>query len=355
MKKIIHIDMDAFFAQVEQRDNPDYIGKPLVVGGNPFSRGVVATCSYEARKYGIHSAMSTSQAYKRCSHAIFIKPNMKKYKEVSLKLKEIFYRYTDLVEPLSLDEAYLDVTKNKVNQKSATILANKIRKEIFNETGLTCSAGVSYNKFLAKIASDINKPNGIKVIVPEEAEKFLENLNIGDFYGIGKVGEKKLISKGIKTGADLKKWDRIDLVREFSKTGEYLYNVVRGVDLRDVNPNRVRKSVGRERTFQEDIYTDEEYDKIIQFLSKEVSKNLKKIAKKGSTITLKVKYSDFTVITKSITIYKKTDSYDTIYKQAIGLLKLLDHREKSSRLVGVSVSNLVNEDEIIQLSFNFKL
>ncbi len=345
--------MDAFYAQVEQRDNPSLKGKPVVIGGSPFSRGVVATCSYEARKFGIHSAMATSVAYKKCPNAIFVKPDFKKYKEASKIIQSIFFRYTDLVEPLSLDEAYLDVTTNKVNEKSATILAERIRKEIFNETLLTCSAGVSFNKFLAKVASDINKPNGIKVITPKEAPSFLDNLKIGKFYGVGKVTEKHLIAKGIKNGADLRKYGRINLANDFGKTGEYLFHVINGDDNRAVNPNREIKSIGKERTFQKDIYEYEDYEEIIKILSQEVSYQLKKAEKQGSTITLKIKFSDFSTITRSKTISKKVDDFSTIYDNAIKLLKAQDLSGKQSRLVGVTVSNLSSEDDIIQLQFDF--
>ncbi len=232
VRKIIHVDMDAFFASVEQRDFPEYRNKPLVVGGSPQGRGVVAAASYEARKFGIHSAMPASRAVKLCPAAIFVKPRFDVYRAISNQIREIFFEYTDLVEPLSLDEAYLDVTQNHKNNPSATLIAREIKKKINAKTGLTASAGVSGNKFLAKIASDLDKPDGLSIITPEEAEPFIEKLEIGKFYGVGKATQKKMELLGIRTGADLKKWDEVDLVKQFGKSGHHYYRIVRGIDTR---------------------------------------------------------------------------------------------------------------------------
>ena len=244
LRKIIHIDMDAFYASVEQRDFPEYRGKPVVVGGDPNSRSVVSTASYEARKFGIHSAMPTSKAKRLCPHAIFVFPRFSAYKTVSRQINEIFHEFTDLVEPLSLDEAYLDVTENKKGVASATQIAKEIKKRIFEVTELTASAGVAAIKFIAKIASGMNKPNGLTVITPNEAEKFLEELPIGKFYGIGEATEKKMLSLGIKTGKDLKQFTQSELIRHFGKSGSFYYNIVRGDDFREVEPYRTRKSIG---------------------------------------------------------------------------------------------------------------
>ena len=241
VRKIIHIDMDAFFAAVEQRDNPKLKGMPVVVGGNPQSRGVVATCSYEARRYGIHSAMSSSRAYKLCPKAIFIRPRMSEYKAVSDQIREIFSKYSDFVEPLSLDEAFLDVTLNKMQLKSATDTAIEIKNKIFSVTGLTASAGVSFSKFIAKVASDIQKPDGLTVVPPKAGERFVEKLPIKKFFGVGRVTEKKMLKLGIKSGADLKLKDRAFLIREFGKNGDYFFRVVRGLDKRPSKPEQNKK------------------------------------------------------------------------------------------------------------------
>jgi len=249
IRKIIHVDMDAFYASVEQRDHPEYKNKPLVVGGSPQGRGVVAAASYEARKFGIHSAMPASRAVKLCPNAIFVKPRFDVYKEVSHQIREIFFDYTDLVEPLSLDEAYLDVTENFKQNPSATLIAREIKRRVKQETGLTASAGVASNKFLAKIASDLDKPDGLSVITPEEAEEFIEKLPIGDFYGVGKATQKKMLTLGIKTGSDLKTWEEIDLVKQFGKSGHHYYRIARGIDNRLVKPNRIRKLIGKNVRF----------------------------------------------------------------------------------------------------------
>lgn len=344
-RKIIHIDMDAFFAAVEERDHPEYRGKPLIIGGDPRSRGVVSTCNYEARKYGIHSAMPTAQAYKLCPHGIFTGCDFDRIKEASNQIHEIFHRYTDLVEPLSLDEAYLDVTENKIDEPSATRLAEKIREEIFKTTKLTASAGVSYNKFIAKVASDINKPNGLTVITPEMAQEFILTLPIRKFWGVGKVTEKKMLQLGIKTGRELYNYKRYELIELFGKSGPFYYDIVRGIDHREVEIHRVRKSVGRERTFKEDLLDRDKLTEFLERTAEKVEVDLKKSKKKAMTITLKVKYHDFSQITRSITspihIYKATDIM--LYVRSLIPKTLIG--EKAVRLLGISTSNFQGEEE----------
>ena len=254
-RKIIHIDMDAFYASVEQLDNPELKGKPLAVGGSE-TRGVVAAASYEARKFGVRSAMSGVQAKRNCPDLIFVRPRFERYKEISKKIRAIFHEYTDLVEPLSLDEAYLDVTQNKKGNPSASIIAQEIRKRIFEEVGITASAGISVNKFVAKVASDYNKPNGQKTVNPEEVESFLENLDIKRFYGIGKVTTDRMYHFGIFTGKDLKSKSREFLEEHFSKSGLHFYNIVRGIHNSEVKPNRITKSVAAEHTFNENLTSE---------------------------------------------------------------------------------------------------
>ena len=247
IRKIIHIDMDAFYASVEQRDDPSLKGKPIAVGGSR-ERGVVAAASYEARKYGVRSAMSSALAYRKCPDIIFVRPNFEKYSAVSRQIREVFYEYTDLVEPLSLDEAFLDVTENKKGIETATKIAREIRQKILDKTQLTASAGISINKFLAKIASDINKPNGQKTIMPDQALSFLEDLPIQKFFGVGKKTAEKMKRLGIFKGADLKKWDQALLNREFGKSGNHYYNIVRGIQASGVKPDRIRK-INKRRTY----------------------------------------------------------------------------------------------------------
>jgi len=340
LRKIVHVDMDAFYAAVEQRDNPALRNRPLIVGGDPRSRGVVCTCSYEARRYGIHSAMASSLAVKLCPQAIFMKPNFDKYSRISAQIRSIFKDYTDLVEPLSLDEAYLDVTQNKKNIPFAARIAAEIRARIKDDTGLTASAGVSYNKFLAKVASEYNKPDGLKVITPEQAAAFLDELPIGDFYGVGRVTEKKMKALGINCGKDLKRLTREELQDQFGKSGTYLYLVVRGIDNRPVVTNWIRKSIGKERTFARDIADIEKMQTIIKDIAAEVSSILKRKKRKGKTITLKVRYSDLTRSTRSQTIETETDEHNLIYQIASDLLQKTEVFRRSVRLLGVAVSGL---------------
>ena len=357
MRKIIHLDMDAFYAAIEQRDNPSLKGKPVIVGGDPDRRGVVATCSYEARKYGVHSAMASKTAIRLCPHAVFVFPRMEAYKKVSKQFLSICADYTDLMEPLSLDEAFLDVTENKKNIASATIIAKEIRGRIFSETGLTVSAGVSYNKFLAKIASDINKPNGIAVIKPTEAEKFLETLPIGKFYGIGKASEKKMIALGINNGLDLKGMELEALTKHFGKAGKFYYDIVRGIDTREVTPYRERKSYGREITLDEDILDVDLIKSILGSIAVELESSLKRKSIKGRTVTLKIKYHDFRQITRSRTLDSPIDSADTMLNEVYGLLDYTEAGSKKIRLLGISVSHFGDAEEKViddeQLHFEF--
>lgn len=333
--------MDAFYASVEQRDNPGLKGKPVVVGGSPNGRGVVSTCSYEARKYGIHSAMASSVAYRLCPHAVFVYPRFDVYKSVSEQIRKIFLEYTDLVEPLSLDEAYLDVTLNKKGVAYATDIAREILKRIRVETGLTASAGVSFNKFLAKVASAAHKPNGLTVVTPRLAPQFIDKLPIGKFHGVGKVTEKKMIDMGIKTGADLKRLSREELVQRFGKVGNYYYCIAHGEDDRPVNPHRERKSVGQERTFERDIDDIDEMKDILRKLAEGVEEYMKRKSIRGRTVTLKVKYYDFKSITRCVTLDEGVYEASVIMEHVPGLLEKTEAGKKKVRLLGVSISNFI--------------
>jgi len=339
-RKIIHIDMDAFYASVEQRDHPELRGKPVIVGGMPNERGVVSTCSYEARKFGIHSAMPSSTAYRLCPGAVFLHCNFEVYKRVSRQIRDIFHDYTELVEPMSLDEAYLDVTENKKGIPSAVMIAREIKKRIFETTRLTASAGVSYNKFLAKVASDYRKPDGLTVVVPERALEFIGSLPVGKFYGIGRVTEKKLMEMGVSTGEDLRSLSKDRLVSLFGKTGIYYFEIARGIDGREVTPYRIRKSVGNETTLPEDIDDRENMLEILSGLAENVSIYMEKRGMKGRTITLKIKYGDFTSITRSVTVGTYVSNNDIIMESIGRLLGSVDFTGKKVRLLGVTLSNL---------------
>jgi DNA polymerase-4 len=353
-RKIIHVDMDAFYASVAELDNPELRGKAIAVGGSEL-RGVVSAASYEARKYGVKSAMSSFLAKQKCPHLIFVKSDFDRYKELSARIREIFYEYTDLVEPLSLDEAYLDVTENKKGNPSANAIAREIRKRIYEETGLRASAGISINKFIAKVASDINKPNGQKTIHPEEVLQFLEELPVNKFYGVGKVTAAKMYNLGIFVGNDLKKKTVEELVKSFGKSGAHYYNIVRGIHNSEVKPNRIRKSIAAERTFSENISSEifmiERLDKIAD----ELERRMKKSDTKGKTVTLKIKYSDFTQQTRSKT---KPDFMQT-KKEFFPVVKELLYQNKltnSVRLLGLSFGNLNTEKKEpfwVQLQFEF--
>lgn len=338
-RKIIHIDMDAFFAAVEQRDHPEYRNKPIIVGGKPGSRGVVATCSYEARKFGIHSAMSSSQAYRLCPQAIFVKPRFEAYKDASIAIRQIFSEYTKLFEPLSLDEAYLDVSASLSHQGSATLIAQDIKQTILKKTGLIASAGISYNKFLAKIASDMDKPDGLYLISPKQGEQFVEALAVAKFHGIGKVTEKKMLTLGIKTGADLKRKSLGFLIQNFGKVGQHYFNIARAIDHRPVNNHRESKSVGVETTFQVDI---KEYAEVLRHLQSLLAQALTKLSEKqltAQTLTIKIKYHDFVQITRSRTL--STIISESIDSVSIfeSLLKNTDIGTRKVRLLGVSLSS----------------
>ncbi|MBQ9336927.1 MAG: DNA polymerase IV [Lentisphaeria bacterium] len=360
MRKIIHIDMDAFFASVEIRDDPSLRGKPVIVGGPPNSRGVVATCSYEARKFGIHSGMASSAAYRLCPQAVFLPGNHEKYAAVSRRIRQIFLDYTDLVEPVSIDEAYLDVTVNKFGIPYATRIAREIKRRILQTTRLTASAGVSYNMFLAKIASDYHKPDGLTVITPERAPEILRTLPIGKFYGIGRVTEKYLLEHGVRTGADLLRMSKLELVQTFGKTGEYYYNVVRGIDDREVTPEHEPKSMGTESTFSHDTSDMTELVPFLHRQSEEVAADLKKHHYAGKTITVKVKFFDFRTITRSRSIGEYTCDPDVIFSVARDLLEHTEAERIPVRLLGVTVSNFPEPEKdesepgrMIQPEFDF--
>jgi DNA polymerase IV len=344
-RKIIHIDMDAFFAAVEERDNPQLKGKPVIVGGQPDSRGVVATCNYEARKYGIHSAMSSVRAGQLCPHGFFVKPRFAAYKEASQKIHQVFRQYTDLIEPLSLDEAYLDVTDVKYLKGSATLIAQEIRQKIYAATKLTASAGISYNKFLAKIASDMNKPDGQFIVKPGEGERFVEALKIGKFYGVGKVTEAKMQAMGIITGADLKSWSKEKLSQVFGKSGVYYYSIARGIDHRPVSNSRIRKSYGAESTFQTDIKEPEEMQQYLESYAQQILEELGKRNTVAYTLTIKVKYTDFQQVTRSKTFDEPVKN-DLLLSSVIkSLLDKTDVLTRAVRLLGVSFSNLTKNPE----------
>ncbi|MCC5815735.1 MAG: DNA polymerase IV [Leptospira sp.] len=345
MRKIIHADMDAFYASVEIRENPSLRGKPIVVGGSPESRGVVCAASYEARKYGVRSAIPCSMAKRLCPSAIFIYPNFSLYKEASIQIHEIFSEFTDLIEPLSLDEAYLDVTENKISEPFATEIAKAIKIRVKKETELTISCGVSYNKFLAKIASDWKKPDGLFVIRPEQAEEFLDELPIGKFHGIGKVTEKKMIHLGIKNGKDLKKMNLWELEKYFGKTGKFYYNIVRGIDNREVNSYRERKSLGIEDTFSIDSQDADFLEKELNKLASGLFLRMEKNEIRGRTLTVKLKYSDFTVKTISRTFSHWIENEDEISEISCELFYSGWEADKSIRLLGISIGNLEREEE----------
>jgi DNA polymerase-4 len=355
IRKIIHIDMDAFFASVEQRDNPEYRGKPIVVGGQG-ARGVVAAASYEARKYGIHSAMPSKTAIKKCPFLIFVRPRFEAYKQVSDQIREIFLEYTDLVEPLSLDEAYLDVTHHKKGKPSATLIAKEIKQRILEETGLTASAGISVNKFLAKIASDYRKPNGLFLIKPDEAEAFVENLPIEKFFGIGKVTAEKMHKMHIATGADLKKLSEYELIKHFGKQGIYYYHIARAIDTRQVEPERARKSVGAENTFTTDITDIQEMLQELEEIAKTLFDRIIKSNSFGKTLTLKVKFHDFKQITRSKTLSNEITNYEILWASSLEIFNKTNLYGQKVRLFGLSVSNLPSEmlsNAPLQLTLNF--
>lgn len=350
IRKIIHVDMDAFFASVEQRDFPELKGKPVAVGGSS-ERGVVAAASYEARKFGVFSAMSSKIAAKKCPGLIFKKARFEVYKEVSNQIREIFLSYTDLVEPLSLDEAYLDVTENKKGLHSAITIAKNIKKEILEVSDLTASAGVSYNKFLAKVASALKKPDGLTLIHPDKAEEFIATLPIEKFYGVGKVTAAKMKKMGLTDGAALRNSGLPFLIQHFGKSGRYYFDVSRGIDNRLVNPNRIRKSSGAENTFHEDVFSYEDLlEKAILILEK-AYRYIEKSDNHAKTLTLKIKYNDFDVVTRSKTRPQPISDKEEALLMVKELIKEFDPPKKGVRLLGISFSNF--DEYGIQLTLGF--
>ncbi len=355
IRKIIHVDMDAFYASVEQLDQPDLKGKPVAVGGSS-DRGVVAAASYEARRFGVRSAMASKVARRKCPDLIFVKPRFTRYKEISNQIRNIFFEYTDLVEPLSLDEAYLDVTFAKKGLPSATLIAKEIRQRIFKETGLTASAGVSYNKFLAKVASDVNKPNGIFVVTPKQAKAFIEELEVKKFFGIGKVTASKLNKMGVWYGKDLLKVERLELVKAFGKAGNYYYNICRGIDERPVQPSRERKSIGAENTFGKDIYEPEDLEKELFRIAEKVWERTSQSDVKAKTLTLKYKYADFEQHTRSKTLETFFQTKETFWEESKKLLHSDGGFSKGIRLLGLTLSNFQHEEivrDAVQLIIEF--
>lgn len=342
-RKIIHIDMDAFFASVEERDNPELAKHPLVIARHPSDtggRGVVTTANYLARQYGIHSAMSAQKAYELCPKAIFVPGNHQKYREVSTQVREIFARYTDTMEVVSIDEAYLDVTENKIDSKSAMKIAKLIQYDVWHELNLTCSAGVSYNKFLAKLASDFEKPRGLTVVTPETAVDFLKKLPIEKFHGVGKKTVPRMHELGIFTGEDLYNKSEEDLMTHFGKMGYSLYRKVRGIHNSPVSMVRERKSVGKEHTYGQPLHTDDACLTQLRKLSEEVESSLKRTQKHGKTVVLKVRYTDYSTITKRTTLREYVHKKEDIFSQASLIWEDIMGVEKGIRLLGVTVTNL---------------
>lgn len=340
-RKIIHIDMDAFFAAVEIRDNPKLKGKPVIIGSDPRQtggRGVVSTCSYEARAFGVHSAMSSKEAYERCPQAVFISGNYEKYKTVGLEIRAIFKRYTDLIEPMSIDEAYLDVTENKLGIKSAVKIARLIQEDIWQELHLTASAGVSYNKFLAKMASDYQKPHGLTVILPDQAQDFLKQMDIAKFHGVGKKTVERLHEMGIYTGADLLDISEVTLIDRFGRLGFDLYRKVRGIHNSPVKSNRIRKSIGKEKTYGKILQVEEDIKKELTLLSEKVAHNLSKQDKAGKIIILKIRYADFSTLTKRKSLALATQDKEQIERTAHEIYDSLEEQPRGIRLLGLTVT-----------------
>ena len=333
--------MDAFFAAVEIRDNPKLKGKLVIIGSDPRQtggRGVVSTCSYEARAFGVHSAMSSKEAYERCPQAVFISGNYEKYKTVGLEIRAIFKRYTDLIEPMSIDEAYLDVTENKLGIKSAVKIARLIQQDIWQELHLTASAGVSYNKFLAKMASDYQKPHGLTVILPDQAQDFLKQMDIAKFHGVGKKTVERLHEMGIYTGADLLDISEVTLIDRFGRLGFDLYRKVRGIHNSPVKSNRIRKSIGKEKTYGKILQVEEDIKKELTLLSEKVAHNLSKQDKAGKIIILKIRYADFSTLTRRKSLPQATQDASQISQTALQLYEELAYKEKGIRLLGITVT-----------------
>ncbi|HRE20010.1 MAG TPA: DNA polymerase IV [Rhabdaerophilum sp.] len=338
-RKIIHIDMDAFYASVEQRDNPDLRGKPVAVGGGS-ERGVVAAASYEARKFGVRSAMPSVTARRKCPELIFVKPRFDAYRAISHQIREIFARHTPLIEPLSLDEAYLDVTENNRNVPLATDIAESIRADIRAETGLTASAGVSYNKFLAKLASDQNKPDGLFVITPRMGAAFVEALPVAKFHGVGPATAAKMQRLGIEHGRDLRDRSLEFLERHFGKSGPFFYWIARGIDERAVRPDRIRKSIGAEDTFFSDLHDFETACEKLRSISEKVWRHYERLSLHGRTVTLKVKFADFRIVTRSRSLPVPVADFAELEWLGNALLAPLFPVEKGIRLLGITISSL---------------
>ncbi len=352
-RNIIHVDMDAFYASVEQHDHPEYRGKPLVVGFSE-GRGVIAAASYEARKYGIHSAIPTKKALELCPHLIFAAPRFSRYREVSQAIRKIFYEYTPLVEPLSLDEAFLDVTNNLKEIKDPQEIALDIKEKIFNTLGLTASAGISYNKFLAKIASDVNKPNGLFIITEATAPEFLKTLPIEDFFGVGKVTAKKMHGLGIKTGLELLQTPQELLIQHFGKAGKSYYNYARGIDHRAVDPFQPQKSLGVEETFFDDLTLKEEVIEELEIVAKELISRSINSQFLGRNCTLKIRYKDFTQISRSQTThFPLGHNLNELWQVTLSLLEQIDlNPQKGIRLIGLSIANIDLDKEALNNELN---
>ncbi len=341
-RKIIHVDMDAFYTSVEQRDRPELRGKPIVVGGTPEGRGVVAAASYEARKFGIRSAMSAHRALQQCPDLIFIRPDFKRYKEVSRQIQAIFLDMTDLVEPLSLDEAYLDVTTNKMAEPLATKIAQLVRARIKEELKLTASAGVGPNKFIAKIASDLRKPDGLVVIPPDKVFDFVATLAVEKLWGVGPATAKKLHERGIRKAGDIRNFPLVQMESWFGRFGHFLHHLANGIDDREVSRDREPKSSGSETTFPEDVTDADQLKGVLKELSDDVSSSLKRMERIARTVVIKVRYSDFTTVTRSRTPLAAVIEADAILALASSLLESTDAGKRPVRLVGVSATNLVD-------------
>ena len=349
-KKIIHIDMDCFYASIEIRENPNLLGKPVAVGGSSRQRGVLTTCNYEARKFGLHSAMPTAQAIKKCPNLILVPVNMTLYKQVSAQIHQIFQRYTDIIEPLSLDEAYLDVTHCQKCSGSATWIAQEIRQAIFDELNLTASAGVAPLKFLAKIASDMNKPNGQFVIKPNEVEEFIKTLSLNKIPGVGKVTSQRLLDMGLETCADIQNFDQIALLNQFGKAGKRIWDFSHGIDDREVQAHRERKSVGVEQTLLENIHTIEQASALLNNLYQELIRRLDRVSRNIPLsslrkIGIKLKFEDFQVTTLEKTgLPLSLESFQQLLPQIF-----MRAKGRSIRLIGLHV-NLPEENKQEQMS-----
>lgn len=355
-RKIIHLDMDAFYASVEERDHPELVGQPVIIARHPREtggKGVVTTANYVARQFGVHSAMSAQKAYELCPEAVFVHGNYEYYREVSQQIHAIFHRYTDIVEPIAFDEAFLDVTENKLGIKSAIKVARLIQRDIWRELHLTCSAGVSYNKFLAKLASDYEKPKGLTLVLPADAESFLRKLPIEKFHGVGKKTVIKMHDMGIYSGEDLYQMEEMALIQEFGKMGYDLYRKVRGIHNAPVNPNRERKSIGREHTYSKPLISEEQVLTNLRSLAKDVSLALAKHQKHGQTVVLKVRYDDFETITRRRTLSDYVESAEAIFFHTQLIWEEFAERDRSIRLLGITVTNLdPRQYETISLDLN---